>query len=238
MKRTKIIAALIGALAAVLASTLPTTAAQATPAASAATNCVATAIDLNGTDASVAPFTGTATLNCTEPTTFTLRFLVNGQQAKQTTSSTGEGTVSVDGTLTAADAPGLEGGEKICFEVHSSGAREASGCLITPAPPAGSGDCVGLRADVERFDVSNPNDTRYIGESWIRCYSPTDLAGRLTVDGTTVMTGAYPDAPAGDNLVFEGVPASLVNDQPGQEVCWFGRVYGYDTVGACDTYDD
>lgn len=238
MKRTKIIAALIGTLVGVLASTVPAIAAQAAPTASAATNCVASAIDLNGTDASVAPFTGTATLNCTEPTTFTLRLLVNGQQVKQTTTSTGAGTVTVDGTLSAADAPGLDGGEKICFEVHSSGAREASGCLITPTPPAGSGDCVGLRADVERFDVSNPEDTRYFGESWIRCYSPTDLGGRLTVNGATVLTSGYPGAPAGDNPVFEGVPASLVNDQPGQEVCWFGRVYGYDAVGACDTYDD
>lgn len=238
MHRIKIISALVGALAVVLAGALPVTAAQAKPAAADSTNCVATAIDLNGSQASTAPFTGAGVLDCTAPTEFTLRFLVNGQQVKQSTTSTGAGTVTVDGTLSAAEAPGLEGGEKICFEVHSSGSREASGCLITPAPPAGSGDCVGLRSDVERFPVSSPSDTRYFGEAYLRCYVPTDLGGRLTVNGTTVMSSSYPDAPAGDNPVFEGVPAAEVGDQPGDEVCWFGQVYGYDAVGACDTYDD
>jgi hypothetical protein len=236
--RIKIISALVGALAAVLAAVLPVTAAQAQPTATDATNCVATAIDLNGTDASEAPFAGSGTLTCTQPTEFTLRFLVNGQQVKQTTTSTGAGTVTVDPTLSAAEAPGLQGGEKICFEVHSSGAREASGCLITPTPPAGSGDCVGLRADIERFAVSDPNDTRFLGDATIRCYYRTDLGGRLTVNGTTVMSFSYPASPPGDVPVFEGVPASEVNDQPGDEVCWFGQAYGNDVVGACDTYDD
>jgi hypothetical protein len=241
--RPKIIFALIAAAAAVLASTLSMTAAVAAPTRpttteSSATACVATAIDLNGAAASVAPYTGTSTLTCTEPTSFTLRFLIDGQQVKETAVSTGTGTVTVDGTLTAADAPDLSGGEKICFEVHSSGAREASGCLITPTPPAGSGDCVGLQADVERFAVENPDDTRYFGDATIRCYYPTDLGGRLTVAGATVFSGSYPDAPPGDIPVFDGVPANVVNDQPGQEVCWFARVYGQDAVGACDTYDD
>jgi hypothetical protein len=65
-----------------------------------------------------------------------------------------------------------------------------------------------------------------------------DLGGRLTVNGTTVMSFSYPDSPPGDIPVFEGVPAAEVNDQPGDEVCWFARAYGYDAVGACDTYDD
>lgn len=238
MHRIKIISALIGALAAVLAGVLPVTAARAEPAAADPTNCVATAIDLNGGEASTAPFTGTGTLDCTAATEFTLRFLVNGQQVKQTTASTGAGTVTVDGTLSAAEAPGLQGGEKICFEVHSSGAREASGCLITPTPPAGSGDCVGLRSDIERFAVSDPNDTRFLGDATIRCYYRTDLGGRLTVNGTTVMSFSYPASPPGDIPVFEGIPAAEVSDQPGDEVCWFGRAYGYDAVGACDTYDD
>lgn len=227
----------VGAAALALAA-IPMTAAQAAPDA---TNCVASAIDLDGTDASVAPFTGTGTLTCTAPTTFTLKFKVNGTVVKQTTTSTGAGTVNVSSTLTAAEAPGLGGGEKICFEVHSSGAREASGCLITPSPPAGSGDCVGLRADVERFDVTDPGDTRYWGEAWIRCYYVTDLSGRLTVNGVTVMNASYPDAPPGDSPVFEGIPASEISVQPGQEVCWYGRAYGefgYDAVAACDTYDD
>lgn len=238
MYRIKIISALVGALVAVLAGVLPVTAAQAQPTAADPTDCVASAIDLNGTDVSTPPFTAAATLACTASTEFTLRFLVDGQQVKQTAAATGAGTVTVDGTLSAAEAPGLDGGEKICFEVHSSGAREASGCLITPGPPAGSGDCVGLRSDVERFSVSDPNETRFLGDATIRCYYPTDLGGRLTVNGTTVASFSYPDSPPGDIPVFEGVPAAEVNDQPGDEVCWFGRAYGNDVVGACDTYDD
>ena len=212
------------------------TMASAAPAAPDATNCVATAIDLDGTDASVAPFTGSGTLNCTAPTTFTLKFLVNGTQVKQTTTSTGAGTVNVSGTLTAAEAPGLRGGEKICFEVHSSGAREASGCLITPSPPAGSSDCVGLRADVERF-----SDGSWFVEAWVRCYYESDVHGVVTVAGQKVFTTAYLDAPPGDIPVFEGLPPGEITVLPGQEVCFFGRPYGdfgYDAVGACDTYDD